>query len=95
MHLMTLNQKKKQCNLFYLPLPSHDETYMSDVTPQKRGKYETNGGKFEISNMSQHHQVRYQITPLVTLNQKTHTECNLLHLLLPLHKKHVPRSTHF
>ena len=61
---------------------------MSDVTPQKRGKYGTNGGKFEISNMSQHHQVRYQITPLVTLNQKIHTECNLLlHLLLPLHKK--------
>ena len=67
---------------------------MSDVTPPKRGKYGTNGVKFEISKMSQHHQVRYQITPLVTLNQKTHTECNLLHLLLPLHKKNMSQDQH-
>ena len=46
--------------------------------PPKWGKYGTNWG--QISKVSQHHQVTYQITRLVTLNQTKDTDCNLFYM---------------
>ena len=56
--------------------------HVTCYTP-KWGKYGVFGGEF--SNKSQQHQVTYQIARLATLNQKTHIECNLFYLLVPLH----------
>ena len=70
-------RRKKQNVIYFTRHYLHMTKHVRCYTP-KMGKYGTNWGKFEISNMSQHHQDRYQITLLVTLNQKTHTECKLV-----------------
>ena len=63
---------------------------MSPVMPPKWGKYGTNWG--QISKVCQHHQVTYQITRLVTLNQTKDTECNLFYLLSTFHDETCPKT---
>ena len=71
-HLVTLNQKKTTWNViyftcYYLYMTTHVICYAP-----KWGKCGTSAGR--ISKVSQHHQVAYQITRIVTRNQKINTK---------------------